>query len=195
MSGLDTDRALWISAHVLPHEGSLRGWLRSHRLIDADIGDIVQETYAALASLERVDHIRDPRTYMFSVAHNLMLRCLRRKRVISIDAMAEIELSELQSDEPSPETQADSDHELRQVAAQIATLPAKCQQAFLLRKVDGLSQAEIAAEMGISENTVEKHLGKALRTLMQLCGRERAPVNRAAVSGKTDQDARRARKS
>jgi RNA polymerase sigma-70 factor (ECF subfamily) len=149
----------------------LRSWLRSHRLINADVEDIVQETYAALASLDRVDHIRDSRTYLFSVARRLMVRCLRRKRVISIDAMAEVDLSELQTDEPSPEAQADSGRELRRVAEQIETLPAKCRRAFLLRKVDGLSQAQIAAEMGISENTVEKHLGKALRLLMTLCGR------------------------
>jgi RNA polymerase sigma factor (sigma-70 family) len=173
MARVETDRVAWICANVLPHEGALRSWLRSHRLIEADICDIVQETYAALVSLESVAHIEDARPYMFSVARNLMLRTLRRRRPLSIHAMAETEISELESDEPSLERQADSGRELERVAEQLEALPPQCRRAFLLRKVDGLSQAQIAAEMGISESTVEKHLGKALRMILKLCGRER----------------------
>ena len=90
------------------------------------------------------------------------------------------------------ERQADSGRELQRVAEQLETLPRKCRQAFLLRKVDGMSQAQIAAEMGISENTVEKHLAKALRLLLRLCGRERAEGASPAVSSRTDRDVRRA---
>jgi RNA polymerase sigma-70 factor (ECF subfamily) len=182
MRRIDDERALWLATNVLPHEATLRSWLRSQRLIDADVEDILQETYAAVAALECVDHIRESRSYLFSVARRLMVRCLRRKRVISIDAMAEIDLSELQTDEPSLETQADSGEELRRVLEQIDTLPAKCRRAFLLRKIDGLSQAQIAAEMGIAESTVEKHLGKALRLLLALCGRAQTDESRPNVA-------------
>ena len=177
MARVETDRVAWICANVLPHEGALRSWLRSHQLIEADICDIVQETYAALVSLESVAHIEDARPYMFSVARNLMLRTLRRRRPLSIHAMAEIELSELESDQPSLEQQTDSGRELERVAEQLEALPPQCRRAFLLRKLDGLSQAQIAAEMGISESTVEKHLGKALRMILKLCGRERHTDN------------------
>ena len=192
MARVNVDRVAWICDEVLPHESALRSWLRSQQLIDADISDVVQETYAILTSMERVDHILDIRTYMFSVARNLMLRSLRRRRVVSIDALAEIELAELESNEPSPEMQADSGRELQRVAEHLEELPPKCRQAFLLRKVDGLSQAQIAAVMGISENTVEKHLGKALRMLLQLCGRERPRANLAPLRPKADRNVRRA---
>jgi len=195
MRRIDDERALWLAANVLPHEAVLRSWLRSHRLIDADVDDILQETYAAIASLERVDHIRETRTYLFSVARRLMVRCLRRKRVISIDAMAEIDLGELQTDEPSLEAQADSSEELRRVFEQIDTLPAKCRRAFLLRKLDGLSQAQIAAEMGIAESTVEKHLGKALRMLIVLCGRALTADSRATAPATKRRDVKTTRKT
>jgi len=45
----------------------------------------------------------------------------------------------------------------------VASLPARCRQVFTLRKVYGLSQKEIAAELKISENTVEQHLAKGTR--------------------------------
>jgi RNA polymerase sigma-70 factor (ECF subfamily) len=189
---VDDDRVKWICSDVLPHEGALRAWLRSRQLIDADISDIVQETYAILASMERVDHIVDVKTYMFSVARNLMLRGLRSRRAVSIDAMAEIELSELESTEPSLERQADSGRELQRVAAHLEALPPKCREAFLLRKVDGLSQAQIATQMGISENTVEKHLGKALQLLLKLCGRERPQGDSAAPRPRADRNVRQA---
>lgn len=189
---MNADRVAWICSDVLPHESALRGWLRSRHLIDADVSDIVQDTYAVLASMERVDHIVDVKTYMFSVARNLMLRGLRSRRAVSIDAMAEIELSELESTEPPLELQADSGRELQRVAAHLDTLPPKCRQAFLLRKIDGLSQAQIAAEMGISESTVEKHLGKALRMLLRMCGRDRPRDELANPRPRADRNVRRA---
>lgn len=42
----------------------------------------------------------------------------------------------------------------------------------MLRKVHGLSQREVAQHMGISESTVEKHIGKGLRLLLRAAAAE-----------------------
>jgi RNA polymerase sigma-70 factor (ECF subfamily) len=47
----------------------------------------------------------------------------------------------------------------------IAELPPRCRQAFILRRQQGLSYAEIARIMGITPKTVEVQIGAALRTL------------------------------
>jgi RNA polymerase sigma-70 factor (ECF subfamily) len=47
----------------------------------------------------------------------------------------------------------------------INTLPEKCRQAFMLNHYDSMSYKDVAAEMGISIKTVEKHIGKALQVL------------------------------
>ncbi|HVZ97064.1 MAG TPA: RNA polymerase sigma-70 factor [Chitinophagaceae bacterium] len=52
----------------------------------------------------------------------------------------------------------------RCMAALVAGLPEKCQLAFRLRE-EGLSQQQIADKMGVSENTVETHIGRALKSL------------------------------
>jgi RNA polymerase sigma-70 factor (ECF subfamily) len=52
----------------------------------------------------------------------------------------------------------------RKMAALVDRLPAKCKLAFQLRE-EGLSQKEFAGQMGISENTVETHIGRALKSL------------------------------
>ncbi|MFT4205317.1 MAG: RNA polymerase sigma-70 factor [Chitinophagaceae bacterium] len=46
----------------------------------------------------------------------------------------------------------------------VTQLPEKCRLAYALRE-EGLSQKEIAQEMGVSENTVESHIKKALKFL------------------------------
>jgi RNA polymerase sigma-70 factor (ECF subfamily) len=160
-----SDRAAWLARNVLPHEPALRAWLRHRRVDGLEIDDIVQETYAALASLGAVDHIESPRAYAFQAAQSVIVRHLRRSRVVRIDALGP-ETLEAPTDAPSPEQQTSARQDLRRVAALIAALPAKRREAFTLRKVDGLSQRQVAQRMGISENTVEKHIGHALRALM-----------------------------
>jgi RNA polymerase sigma factor (sigma-70 family) len=160
------DRSLWLSRHVLPHEPALRAWLRHRRVDGLETDDIVQETYAVLAGLASVDHIESPRAYAFQTAQSVILRHLRRARVVRIDALGDLEQLNTPLDDPSPEHQTAARQELRRVGDLIAGLPTKCREAFTLRKVEGLSQREVAGRMGISESTVEKHIGRALRTLM-----------------------------
>jgi RNA polymerase sigma-70 factor (ECF subfamily) len=151
---------------VLPHEPALRAWLRRREVDGLETDDIIQETYAVLAAAASVEHITSPRAYAFQTAQSLILRHLRRARVVRIDAMGDIESLNPVGEDPSPERQVAARQELKRVNDLIAALPPKCREAFTLRKVTGLSQRQVAERMGISESTVEKHIGRALRTLM-----------------------------
>lgn len=174
MSRVSDERARWLAQLVLPHEAALRAWLARGHHGGLDPDDVVQEAFAVLAGLDSVEHIRNPRTYFFSVAHSIVLTHVRRAQIVRFDAMVELEtLDVLIDDEPSPERAAADRQELRRVAALIRTLPQKCRQAFMLRKIDGLTQREISQRMGVSEGTVEKHITKALRLLVAQSGRER----------------------
>ncbi len=159
-------RSQWLAQHVLPHEPALRAWLRRRRIEGLETDDVVQETYAVLAGLPAVGHISSPRAYAFQTAQSLVLRHLRRARIVRIDAIGDVETLTAALDEPSPEDHTAARQALRQVCVLIANLPPKCREAFLLRKIEGLSQRQIAERMRISESTVEKHIGRALRVLM-----------------------------
>ncbi len=165
------ERAIWLARNVLPHEPALRAWLGRRPLPGLDVDDIIQEAYAILAGLESVEHIRTPRTYLFEVSKSVILQALRRSRIVAFEALAEVEGMEFPSSAPSPEEVAADRQELGRVAALIAGLPGKCREAFTLRKVHGLSQREVAQRMGVSENTVEKHVGKGIAHLMDAMGR------------------------
>ena len=160
------DRTEWLARHILPHEPALRAWLRRRVAGGLEVDDVVQETYAVLAGLASVDHIVSPRSYAFQTAQSLILRDLRRGRIVRMETTDDIERMGYAIDEPSPERQVSARQELRRAREAIARLPAKCREAFTLRKLEGLSQRDVARRMGISESTVEKHVGRALRTLM-----------------------------
>ncbi len=185
MVGVSDDRAVWLARHVLPHEPALRAWLRQKRSLPIDVDDLVQESYAILAGLDSVEHVQNPRAYVFQVAHSLILRELRRARVVSIRAVDDLEGLGISLDAPSPEQQVADREELQHLADAIARLPEKCGEAFRLRKVEGYSQREIAARMGVAESTVEKHIAKAVRLLMETFGRGGKSSARAStgVSG------------
>ncbi|MFT4045878.1 MAG: RNA polymerase sigma factor [Solimonas sp.] len=150
----------------MPHEAALRGWLRSRTALVMEVDDVVQETYAVLAGLEDVSGILNPRAYMFTVANNIILQNLRRSRIVPIESLSEAEQCSLQDHGPTPEQRVSSQQELRRIGRLLAQLPPKCREVFMLRRIDGLSQREIATKVGISENTVEKHVAKGLRLLM-----------------------------
>lgn len=164
------ERALWLARSILPHEAELRAWLCRRPLAGLDIDDIIQEAYAILSSVDSVEHIRNPRTYFFEVAKSVVLSALRRSRVISFLAVTSVENLDIPCDAPGPDAIAEGRQELERIAVLIAALPPKCRETFTLRKVRGLSQRETARELGISENTVEKHMGKALRILSRFMG-------------------------
>jgi RNA polymerase sigma-70 factor (ECF subfamily) len=160
------ERTSWLSREILPHESGLRAWLRRRLVAGLELDDIVQETYAVLAALPTVAHIQSPRAYALQTARSIILRHLRRARVVRIDSIGDAAQLDTALEDPSPERQAASRQDLRLAMAIIADMPAKRREAFTLRKIEGLSQREIARRMGISESTVEKHVGQALRRLM-----------------------------
>lgn len=169
-------RALWLADSILPHEPALRAWLRGRLGGRMEVDDVVQETYALLAALPDVGHVLNPRAYFFRAAQSVVLQNLRRARIVSIESVAEMDRLLVVPDERSPERHANSHQELRLIATLLASLPPKCREAFALRKVEGLSQREVALRMGVSENTVEKHVGKGLRILLAVFGRSDASV-------------------
>jgi RNA polymerase sigma factor (sigma-70 family) len=162
----DVARARWFMHHILPHEAALRGWLSRRRAPAAfDIDDIVQESYAVLAERERLDDILNPRAYLFQVAHSLVVRNIRRARIVPILAVEDLGLPDPADEAATPEQSAIAHDDLRRLAEVIASMPGQTREAFVLRRIRGLSQREIASHMGLSENTVEKHIVRGIRWL------------------------------
>lgn len=161
------EQVRWFSREVLPHEADVRRWLerRIRGLPDCHVDEIVQESYARLWAAG-VERIANPRAYFFVTARHVVGEVLRRSRVVSIETIADIDELNIADDDVGMERRLSGREEIMRVRQVLATLPPKCREAFELRKFAELSQKEIAQRMQIAESTVEKHLVKALRILM-----------------------------
>jgi RNA polymerase sigma-70 factor (ECF subfamily) len=160
----------------------LRFWLNGRRLapgIEAD--DIIQETYSRLMSARSVDHIENVRGYLFQTATSVIIDHVRKMRVIPIENISELEFENAPTDAPSPERHAVGRDEFLKLAEVIASFPGKVRDVFTLRKIQGLSQREVAQKMGITESTVEKCMGRATLLMIDHLARraEPAPIPRA----------------
>nr|WP_303657264.1 sigma-70 family RNA polymerase sigma factor [Asticcacaulis aquaticus] len=156
-----------MARHVLPHERALRKWLNGRVPPDIDVDDILQETYTRLIMKESVAEILNIRNYVYQVAYSILALHIRRARVVFIDAVSEIEELNVAAIEPSPEDHAGGREELRHLAEAVNRLPGKIREVFLMRRVQEMSQKEVAKTLGLSESTVEKHMSRSLFLLMR----------------------------
>jgi RNA polymerase sigma-70 factor (ECF subfamily) len=171
MAGADSEIVAWVSSQVIPFEAELRQKLRRVCKDGNELDDLVQEIYYRLLRLPSVDHIRDPRGFLFQMARNIVVDQMRRRAIVSIDTMHNIDEIGVFDTSPSPERVALARAELKWVLGLIASLPGRCRQVFKLRKIYGLSQAETARSLGITENVVEKETLRGLTLISDMVTR------------------------
>lgn len=134
--------------------------------------DIVQETYQRMMSGNLWQQAENPRALLHRIAANLATDYERRDAVRNRHAAEEDTGPDwvAEADAMQPERILSAQQRLDRLAIAVNQLPPKCQTVFLLRKIDGLSHAEIAQRLGISRNMVEKHLRNALMALQHIDG-------------------------
>src|SRR3546814_5508968 len=155
-SGLGQSRAeiiAWVAGNVIPHEAALRARLRRMVVAGEEIDDIVQETYLNIARLKSVEHIRDGRGYLFTAARMVMLQRIRRNRIVRIDHLTDAQALALEDDAPGPDRHVAARRELARVRRMIDDLPPRCREIFELRRVEGVSQREIAERLDLDRKS------------------------------------------
>ena len=131
-----------------------------------EIEDIVQETYVRVCQIEKKDEIRAPRSFLFKTAHNLALDHIKRaesRLADSIEEMGESGFGEAERIADETFDQVASNEEFSLFCEAVRQLPMQCRRAFILKKVYGHSQREIARNMTLSESTVEKHIAQGVK--------------------------------
>ena len=155
-----------------------------HRLTARMIGDedealdLVQETFvSAHQALRRYQPERPMRAWLARIAIN-KCRDWRRRRAVRrlISFILPIEQA---VDTPDKAAMADvvaaDRQEMVNVTNAIAMLPMNLRETLVLRTIDGLTQAETAEVLGVSEKTVETRLYRARARLNELVERRTGP--------------------
>lgn len=167
----DRDRqariAEWVTRTVLPCEHLVRAWLARSLVSPSDSDDLIQEAYCRLSNVEAFEQIARPDAFFFQIVRNLLLNHIRRARLVRIETVAELDELGLADSAPSPERVTGARRDLERVRACIADLPERCRRVFELRRVEGLSQREIAERLGVNENVVEYEVARGLKLVVK----------------------------
>lgn len=153
------------------HRDAIFRFARAHTANDDAALDITQQTFiAGFAALKRFDQSRPLRHWLTRIALNKCRDWARRRKVRAIFTFATpleqapdpVDLS------PDVERQVGDRQELVNVLAAMNGLPGKLKDVIVLRAVEGLSQAEAASLLGITEKAVETRLHRARVKLQEL---------------------------
>jgi len=142
--------------------------------------DLLQELWIKAAG-QAPGPIANGRAYLFRMANNLVLdnvrmrrRAMTRDRAWSeADGIAEAAHEDRLDPAPSADEAIARKQEGEILARAIGELPPGARRALQLYRIEEMSQAEVAREMGISRSGVEKHLAvamKHLRNSLRDCG-------------------------
>ena len=153
-------------SHVLQqlyceHHGWLQSWLRKRLGCAENAADLAQDTFMRMLAKEReLTSLREPRAYLRTVAHSLLVNHWRRQALerAYLDALALQPLACA----PSPETRELVMETLCAIDAMLRKLPGKVREAFLLSQLDGLTYAVIASRLQVSERMVKKYMAQAM---------------------------------
>lgn len=127
-----------------------------------DVEDILRDAFIRSFEAQERYSIRDPRAFLLRTATNLALNHSARAGHRNHDEFTELGIGGLADPGVAPDVQAESDTRFLTFCRAVGSLPDQCRRAFVLRKVYGLSQREIAVKMDVAESTVEKHIARGL---------------------------------
>lgn len=155
----------WFIREILVHEAALMHYLVRNGARGDDPADLRQEVYARIYEAAGKARPLQPRAFLFTTARHLLTDRLRRSKVVSIEPVGDFEPLHVLVDEVSPERWCGGRQVLKRLAEAFDRLPDRCREVVWLRRVQHLSQREVAQQLGISEKTVEKHIAKGMRLM------------------------------
>ena len=138
--------------------------------------DVAHDAYLRVYPKVEDRSAQNPAAVLYTTARRLAFNQLKRRRIAPF-APGAAAPDTAASTQPGVAQQVMARQELARLEQAIAQLPEGCRTVLLLRKIELLSHAEIAARLGIAISTVEKQHARALRLL------------RAALPIDTDQPA------
>lgn len=156
------DQTIYDPGEVLEQEGArLRHFIQARVPSVLDAEDILQDVLAELVTANRllvpIDHLSG---WLFQVARNRITDLFRKRQPEPFSDVAADEHEEhllgnwLAAAEDSPDAQLARKALLAELEAALGELPAEQRQVFVAHEVEGKSFKTMAAETGLSLNTL-----------------------------------------
>ncbi len=143
------------------HHSWLQKLLRRRLGNACDAADLAQDVFLRLLLKPRnFDSLAGARAYLGAMANGMCIDLWRRKEIERV-------WLETVNAQPIP-VAVSAEHcailleTLFQVDTLLRSLPAKVRAAFVMSQISGLTYAEIAAELAVSERMVKKYMAQAM---------------------------------
>ncbi len=134
---------------------------------EAEAEDIVQEVFVKIwESRDRLEDHKLLNSFVFTIAYNHSIDLIR-KRINNSKYLEHLKNSSVFQNNATTISEVEYNDLNEQVEKLISNLPARQKQVYQLHREKGLTYPEIAEQLGISKNTVENHMVKALKYLRQ----------------------------
>lgn len=138
----------------------------AHRYINEKqlVEDLVQDFFVTLwIESPRIKINKSLKSYLFTAIHNLCLDWHRHQK--TLEKYRKVILSQNEQYNIPPEEMI-IETELRQVIQKgLEKCSPRCREIFTLSRIQGLSNQQIASQLGLSKRTVELQISNALKTL------------------------------
>jgi RNA polymerase sigma-70 factor (ECF subfamily) len=130
--------------------------LRARGTGEADVEDIVQESFVRLGRYPPEDRVRHPKALLLRIAGNLAVDAARRRSARGGDRFERIaDHDAIDEGQPDPAFMLD-------LKRAILELPPAIRETFLLARFTPMTNAQIAKRQGISTKTVEWRISRAV---------------------------------
>lgn len=135
--------------------------------------DVLHDAFVRYALSGRHEDLNSPHAYLRRVVHSVLAdQAGEAKRWCALPddtlQLTHEGADAAQLTAPSAEFLLDLQQRLNAVQTAINGLPPRCREVFWLCRIEGLTQPEIARQLGITLNAVERHLIRALVDLRAL---------------------------
>jgi RNA polymerase sigma-70 factor (ECF subfamily) len=131
--------------------------------------NLIQDVFLCLwENRHKVEKDSSVKSYVFTIAYNSAISIIRKKAKESqfIEYIKTIQ----EINEEPVNVKLEYDELTNKLDDIIQTLPPRQKEVYLLHRVEGLKYSEIAEQLNISENTIENHMSRALKTIRAKLG-------------------------
>jgi RNA polymerase sigma-70 factor (ECF subfamily) len=158
----------WFVREVLPLESMLMHFLQKNWRNRSDLEDFRQDVYEHVLEAAEKQIPERAKPFVFTTARNLLISRLRKENIVPMEIVADLDVLGIAADEPTQDRSLFARDVLRRLQAALDRLPPRCREAVILKRIEGLSQREIARRMGISEKVVGNYVAEGMSVLADM---------------------------
>lgn len=142
------------------HGDWLQSWLRRHTRCSHRAADLAQDTFCRLLETKKPAPLRDPRSYLSTIARRILIDDIRHREIERAYLAAHAAWAG-DADYLTPERVAEAAQLLEAIVRLLEALPVKARRAFTMVRFDGVRYAIASQRLGVSERMVKRYVAQA----------------------------------